>query len=285
LQKIRVEKYQFIDNLTHIIKPEDIYDDCEDVIEIVKKTFALNGWESDGKIGLIWMPPFVGDVDDTYGRYIWHVKQHNNGIYFLRFEESNIQNDNLAQSMKNDLNYESVTITKNDTDGFFCQIKRARQNLDDLAQFHRGEQLNKAELYQITFNAIQGNIMSDFIDCIDEVYLHLLIYVMDCDNQEKLKLLKSNMKLPLNEISKGTNEGFWCSWLTIQTIISAIWKDFKFWEFKDKLKEICRAIDYDIDDKLRNRIITHIEIRSSIQHYAGQFTSDNTERFCAKRQF
>jgi hypothetical protein len=38
------------------------------------------GWEGDGTIQMMWLPPFVGaGVEDAHGVFIWHVKQANNG--------------------------------------------------------------------------------------------------------------------------------------------------------------------------------------------------------------
>ena len=83
---IRVEQYQFIDNLRHIIVPKELGDNYENKIEDVKQAFLKNGWEGDGEIGLIWIPPFIEDNGDTFGEYVWHVKQNNNGISFLGYE-------------------------------------------------------------------------------------------------------------------------------------------------------------------------------------------------------
>jgi TIR domain len=42
------------------------------------------GWEGDGEIQVLWLPPFLGaGVEDTYGLCVWHVKQDNNGTSWL----------------------------------------------------------------------------------------------------------------------------------------------------------------------------------------------------------
>ena len=52
----------------------------------VAKAFVKNGWEGDGTLMLIWFPPFVDyKIEDTFGSYVWHVKQSNNGTSFLGF--------------------------------------------------------------------------------------------------------------------------------------------------------------------------------------------------------
>jgi hypothetical protein len=81
--------YTFLDDLQFIRSPEEVFVDDDasrlnDVIEAVKKRFRDGGWEGDGDVGILWLPPFVdAGVEDTWGTYVWHVKQSNNGISFL----------------------------------------------------------------------------------------------------------------------------------------------------------------------------------------------------------
>ncbi len=49
----------------------------------VARLFRQAGWEGDGRIGLIWIPPFVIKNSDTWGELVWHVKQRNNGSSFI----------------------------------------------------------------------------------------------------------------------------------------------------------------------------------------------------------
>ncbi|MEP6895143.1 MAG: toll/interleukin-1 receptor domain-containing protein [Chloroflexota bacterium] len=54
------------------------------IFETVKRRFRKAGWEGDGEIRLLWIPPFIGaGVQDTYGVTVWFVKQNNNGTSFL----------------------------------------------------------------------------------------------------------------------------------------------------------------------------------------------------------
>ena len=47
------------------------------------RAFIEAGWEGDGEIAALWIPPFMFDADDTVGLHIWHVKQSNNGTSWL----------------------------------------------------------------------------------------------------------------------------------------------------------------------------------------------------------
>lgn len=52
----------------------------------VTKAFVKNGWEGDGTLMCLWIPPFIGyTIEDSFVTYIWHVKLSNEGISFLGF--------------------------------------------------------------------------------------------------------------------------------------------------------------------------------------------------------
>jgi len=55
-----------------------------EVVRKVKERLLKEGWEGDGELELLWLPPFLdAGVQDTYGVCIWHVKQGNNGTSWL----------------------------------------------------------------------------------------------------------------------------------------------------------------------------------------------------------
>ena len=90
VRRLSVYQYHFLDDLSFVRKPEEVFDeskqtDLDAYIDRVRQHFKDAGWEGDGKIGIIWLPPFVdaGGVEDTWGTYIWHVKQSNNGTSWL----------------------------------------------------------------------------------------------------------------------------------------------------------------------------------------------------------
>jgi hypothetical protein len=78
-----VYQWSHIDTFEWIFRPQVYGGDWQPEIERARIAFLASGWEGDGEIGVIWLPPFVVDGDDTVGRLIWHVKQSNNGISFL----------------------------------------------------------------------------------------------------------------------------------------------------------------------------------------------------------
>jgi hypothetical protein len=56
----------------------------EMLISRIKSHLSNHGWEGDGVLQLLWLPPFVGaGIEDTWGICVWHVKQSNNGTSWL----------------------------------------------------------------------------------------------------------------------------------------------------------------------------------------------------------
>jgi hypothetical protein len=55
----------------------------------VKQRFLKEGWEGDGEVDLMWVPPFI--LKDQKqgslfkGVVVWHVKQVNDGISWLLY--------------------------------------------------------------------------------------------------------------------------------------------------------------------------------------------------------
>src|SRR5438270_3846016 len=87
--KLKVYQYHFLDDLSFVKRPQKVFiesseEEIEAYIVAVRERFTEAGWEGDGDIGIIWVPPFVDiGIEDTWGTYIWHVKQSNNGTSWL----------------------------------------------------------------------------------------------------------------------------------------------------------------------------------------------------------
>lgn len=86
LQGYTVYEYTFLDDLSFIQSPAAFYEaisvtgrpdySLDEVVGAVRARFLAAGWEGDGNIGVIWLPPFVdAGVEDTWGTYI-PVRDH-----------------------------------------------------------------------------------------------------------------------------------------------------------------------------------------------------------------
>lgn len=92
IRKFRIEHYEYIDNLHFMIAPSEFLDNAEAYISVVRELFLEAGWEGDGEIKLLWIPPFCIETDDTMWEYpqgevIWHTKQKSDGISWLAIPE------------------------------------------------------------------------------------------------------------------------------------------------------------------------------------------------------
>jgi hypothetical protein len=82
-----IYQYEHVDELAYMPLAKDILGDIKGfdaTIGRIEKNLKRAGWEGDGEIRLMWLPPFVGaGIDDTWGVGIWFVKQSNNGTSWL----------------------------------------------------------------------------------------------------------------------------------------------------------------------------------------------------------
>lgn len=87
VRNFNVYEYEHIDVLDFMPSADDVLGGCQGYNELlneVKNKLRENGWEGDGIIQLLWIPPFcISPYGDTYGTIVWHVKQENNGTSFI----------------------------------------------------------------------------------------------------------------------------------------------------------------------------------------------------------
>lgn len=59
----------------------------------IKPLLRKAGWEGDGEIQMVWVPPFCMSGYYTMGVFVYHVKQKNNGTSFIysTYELNNIK--------------------------------------------------------------------------------------------------------------------------------------------------------------------------------------------------
>ena len=92
LEAFEVYSYEWIDNLNFTLNPEDCLLNPEEYIKVVKERFLEAGWDGDGEIELMWIPPFMfkglRNSEFTSGVTVWHVKQLEDGISWILSPES-----------------------------------------------------------------------------------------------------------------------------------------------------------------------------------------------------
>jgi len=79
LKTFQVIMYEWIDNLCFTIDPGECLTNAQDYLAIATEMFEEAGWNGDGVIELMWIPPFMFNgprtKDFTVGVTVWHVKQ------------------------------------------------------------------------------------------------------------------------------------------------------------------------------------------------------------------
>lgn len=88
LKNFQVMSYEWVDNLNFTLAPDECLKNPEPYIQMVKALFLENGWQGDGDIRLMWIPPFCLPCDETQWLYtkgiiIWHTKQISDGTSWL----------------------------------------------------------------------------------------------------------------------------------------------------------------------------------------------------------
>lgn len=275
-----VYEYYYVDEYNGLLDPIKVYGNTEDTlntIEAVKKEFLRYGWEGDGEIKLIWIPSFVdGFHDENYGEFVWFVKQDNNGTSFigssheLVFERLRVQNEKSSFHGK----IKRVIIIDSEINGFRDDLKSFKTKLNKITGC-----TSDRELSQILLDGLQNRIITKFLEFLGDCYLNYLIHVLSEGNHDNLQLMKSMpINLPLkelgNEIDSVELDDSQNQWLTINRLISLIWKNYKFLPAKDQLSEFYKAVSYTFDEDNNNTIKQHIFIRNCIQHHSGYCTED-----------
>jgi TIR domain len=87
IKDFHVYQYEHVDFLGFMPRAQAVLhavENADAVLKAVGQRFKRAGWEGDGEIQLMWLPPFVGaGVEDTWGVAVWFVKQDNNGTAFI----------------------------------------------------------------------------------------------------------------------------------------------------------------------------------------------------------
>ncbi|MEO6278696.1 hypothetical protein [Roseateles sp.] len=87
LRSFFIYGFEWIDNLLFLQDPEVFVGaDAGKYLDIAKERFLEFGWEGDGVIQLLWLPPFVFPVGlnvPPEGVALWHVKQEEDGVSYL----------------------------------------------------------------------------------------------------------------------------------------------------------------------------------------------------------
>jgi hypothetical protein len=273
-----IYSYQHIDILLFFHLIENVFEQSEKLdlyIKRIMERFTEKGWEGDGKINILWIPPFLDESEDhSYGSIVWHVKQNNDGISWLAVPKmltsSRIVDQNKEIVIGNKI-IKSSSIINIHKEIFIKQTKEVEEALDEFR--------NKTEIYSpLIKNAIliyaQNKLLSAFVDFLEEVYLQLLIHFIEANNFDQIKLSKINVRIDMKGMHIEDDSFQRDQALTLRMIMKNIWDNFKFLPFKEKLNEIVNSVDFHLNEQDKLAIRKHIYLRNCIQHHNSQVQND-----------
>lgn len=263
----------------HVLFSYDIDDERREAVEdIVRQKLTAEGWEGDGDLGLIWLPPFALDNPDTYGTYVWHVKQRNNGTSWIASTEQLFFNELLAQNRRapqgvpvHILFVECRGAIKSLRDTSRNTIKRLA-SIRDLENKHEDLKLESVILEHAYCDLVQ-----QFHHFLDACYLVLLQESLQEGNYYKIKLRLPKAKFSFD--TEGIDAPYLMgadaeNWLIKNQIISSIWHAFKFEPFNEKIKSIPKSVGLKWDPRLIEYLKQAVAVRNCFQHHSGQLHQD-----------
>jgi len=302
IKSYHIYSYTFLDDLSCIKSPYDYFTyeekyKIDDAIRLIGERFKEYGWEGDGSIGIIWLPPFVDiGIEDTWGTYIWHVKQQNNGISFLAcdvpldFERIKAQNEEFASSDIAEL--VPISIIETCVRWFTEKVIDVKEELAKSFSFLATTQTgNVASVIKQNLTAHYQNLLIRyFFEFLDECYLQFLVEAIQNGNPHKIKLKKAHIQvnpayyLPETEDEEDyqvDNSG--ASWFTITGFISDMWKAYKWEPFNNKMNMLFKSIDYTVNVDDLFEIKKHVIVRNCMHHHSGQLDRDSLKQLGQER--
>lgn len=222
-------------------------------------------------------------VEDTWGTYVWHVKQSNNGTSWLASETSldfrRLRQQNEHLSRRDSLSV-GIMFTACNT-----LQKRVLRVVSDVSRQLKALPTRPiaimTEIQGELAQAAQGELVAQLNYFLDDCYLEVLQEVLDFGNTSRLLLGKFKASLSpmayipeLNEESAGTRDAESGQWFTTKGLISDIWQSYKFEPFKQKAEMLFKACEYKVDAGIHSSIMKHVLLRNCIQHHERQVTAD-----------
>lgn len=271
-QSYYVYQYQHIDDLSFVLRPDQI----DPMVELepqayIEELFRQHGWEGDGRVGILWFPPFVSvGEEDTWGSYVWFVKQSNNGTAFiaskyeLPFPRLYAQNRDFA--VRDGMYPEGVARVSREAleealDTILPELEA------DLAAVSTLPARSMVPNHLI--ERAQGRMVQTLMALLDDCYLRVLIEVIQDGNRSNLRLRKSRANLSPGEYLSEDMDGDVRGWFTLSGLISDLWASYKFEPYAAKLDMLLKPIALQPPADLMFELRKHVLMRNAIQHHEG----------------
>ncbi|MEQ1906328.1 MAG: hypothetical protein ABL888_19245 [Pirellulaceae bacterium] len=289
VQGFYIYEYTFLDDLQFIRRPYDAYQN-EDTADVTRMIAAIHdrlvdaGWEGDGEIGVFWLPPFVDvGIEDTWGTYVWHVKQNNNGISFLACDHP-LRFARLAEQNREypPRNGRPINIIGTSVNSFQRDVRALSEQVSESLQVMRSlpESTTRDSTIEHLLAHYQGLMVRSYAEFLDDCYLQFLIEVINNGNKSKLTIQKTNVKVDPNRYVPDDDPDYpigtdGAQWLTVQGLISDIWMSFKFEPYKKKVQMVFSSVQFNLDESVKAELLKHVLLRNCIQHNEGKLDKDS----------
>jgi len=279
--------YEHLDDISFMKAPEAVFEDeplgSRAVLkEAVGARLREAGWEGDGQLEVFWLPPFADvGIEDTWGTYVWCVKQDNNGTswlackYALSFKRLAFQNEELPyethlQAGIMFLECSSLVRQLRDRQVVIKQRLHALSELQEPIASEIGSEL---------LTSAQGSLVAEFNEFLDGSFLSLLDEILGHGNSSNLKLnkLKANLepkRYLMDEEDDVRVDVDGARWLTMRGVIRDIWISYKFEPFLQKLGLLFKACEFAPTEPALVVIKKHIQLRNCVQHHDRRVTKD-----------
>ena len=259
-------------------------------VAAVKQRFLQEGWEGDGEIGLIWIPPFVDiGLEDTHGTYVWHVKQQNNGISWLlspvklgfkRIEKQNPWTEKLEKE-----GWIPGNIISMDVEPFNQELSEYKERIVNQLRFfsQTHDSTSEKEIVSDLLKHHQGQIIARFYNFLDYCYLRLLQEVILEDNRYGIEIKRSTANLSLATYQAKNNPEIENSptW-TLVGLTRDLWNAYKFEPASKKIEMLFKSVDFSPDENIKRQVNKHIEIRNCLQHHDSKLIPDSLKQLGLK---
>ncbi|WP_188316157.1 hypothetical protein [Chitinophaga agrisoli] len=89
LKSFKLIMYEWVDNLDFALDPAAYLPQAAEYVAVAHELFYEAGWDRDGEIRLMWIPPFALEgVEmevkiESVGIIVWHVKQKSDGLSWI----------------------------------------------------------------------------------------------------------------------------------------------------------------------------------------------------------
>jgi hypothetical protein len=274
-----VYSYHHLDDLEFLRDPVPVLADVwgakngDEWLSSVAGLFRRHGWEGDGELRILWLPPFVDvGVEDTWGTYLWVVKQRNNGTTFIASPIELPFRRLLAQNTERPVWKGLVPVGKASSarETLVDTVAKIDSELDAdllaIAASGEREQWVRSALLE----RAQGRLVQALHEFFDDCYLKLLIDVITEGNRSGLKLKKSSVRLVPSEYVPDDGSNDTDGWFTLRGLVSDMWHDYKFQPFDSKVDMLFSPVNFPKEPSTLLRLRQHVFLRNCVQHHEGR---------------